>query len=112
MRLGFAKSRGLGAVRVTFDALEIGYPGQFDAQVYPFGKKLLGVGALAQDMVTAYGFQPGDALDYPTPIEVEDDWGRQKVSLQGDEAITELFKTAVSAWASIDLQQTQKEAVS
>lgn len=112
VRLGFAKSRGLGAVKVTFDQLEIGYPGQFDAQAYPFGEKLLGVSALAQDMVNAYGFQQADALTYPAPVEVEDDWGRQKVTLHGDEAITNLFKTAVSAWASIDLQQVHGEAVS
>ncbi len=106
VRIGFAKSRGLGAVRVTLNELEIGYPGQFDAAAHPFHKQLLGVSHLAPGIVNAYGYQPQDTIPYPSPVTVDEKdklWGRQTIKLSGDEAITELLRDSVASWFNLDI---------
>lgn len=104
LRIGFAKSRGLGAVRVRLEELEIGYPGQFTAGGRDFGQNLYGVGALAPDLIDAYGYQAEDILAYPVALSLVPkslDWGRPAVQVSGNEAIRDVLRTTVSAWGAL-----------
>jgi hypothetical protein len=104
VRLGFAKSRGLGAVRVSLDTLEIGYPGQFNSHGLDFGKTLYGVGALSPHLVKGYDFQVDDKLDFAQPLGLIADsvsWGRPAVEVKGNEAILEVLKPTVGRWAAL-----------
>lgn len=81
VRLGFAKSRGLGQVRVYLTYLEIAYPGQFEANRSRFDREMVGVGALLPEAeIQAYGFVgPDDRLPYAevkTLLPDTDLWGR------------------------------------
>lgn len=120
VRLGFAKSRGLGQVKVYLTYLEVGYPGQF-AQTDRWRRELLGVGALAEDLIPAYGYVNGpDALPYAAvPQEKADEarWGRptfywgevhvEPASLPierlaaAHQAVTALLGQTVSAWGAL-----------
>jgi CRISPR/Cas system CSM-associated protein Csm3 (group 7 of RAMP superfamily) len=99
--IGFAKSRGLGQVTATFQRLEIAYPGAFE-----MGDKaevLYGVGALAPDLVAAYDYVADDQASYPTPgapVAESAAWGRPAVAFEEHEAVTDVFKATVSAWAA------------
>ncbi len=103
VRLGFAKSRGLGEVQVTFNCLEIGYPGQFGAAKYDFGRQMVGVGALAPDLRSAYGYvEAEDVLEYPQPAGLDEAgrlWGRPSVTFES-ENIMPVFAQAVQSWAA------------
>jgi CRISPR-associated RAMP protein (TIGR02581 family) len=104
LRIGFAKSRGLGAVRVTLEELEIGYPGQFSTDGRDYGRNLYGVGALAAALIDAYGYRAEDVLTYPEALPVvpeSTDWGRPAVRVNGNDAVRDVLRTAVSAWGSL-----------
>lgn len=102
VRLGFAKSRGLGAVNVTLNRLEFGYPGQFGIAAFDFSQKMVGVGTLAPELRTDYGYVAyDDAWDYPQPATLVADsvlWGRPAVVFEADE-INGVFTESVRAWA-------------
>lgn len=97
VRLGFAKSRGLGEVRLHYTALEVAYPGQI---VVPgsdqFQQRLYGVGALAPDLVDAYGYVgSSDVLEYSAAGQpgAESAWGRPSVLFGTLKATTEALLT-------------------
>lgn len=94
VRVGFAKSRGLGEVRAYFPQLTISYPGRFvDGDGAQFEERMLGVGALASDLVSAYGYVKDDRVDYPAPTQLtaqSDIWGRPEVRFGAEAASTEL----------------------
>jgi CRISPR-associated protein Csm3 len=113
VRLGFAKSRGLGAVRLALQQLEIGYPGQFGESSYDFAQQMVGVSALASDLKTNYGYVDGeDVAAYPvsgTFTAAADAWGRPQVVFAGQEAIEAVLGQSVAAWA--DFIPVHKEKV-
>lgn len=120
VRLGFAKSRGLGEVKLSLAQLEVGYPGQFGTNGHTFDQTLYGVSALAADLQAAYGYVPyPDSLAYPTRGAVDETgamWGRPFVrfgspaqnpallsAVELEEAhgqVTAVLAATVSAWAS------------
>lgn len=80
VRIGFAKSRGLGEVTLAMTHLEISYPGQFGQNEYDFANTIYGVGELADDLVDEYGFVPHDTLRVDGGMTVVDGgWGRPTV---------------------------------
>jgi len=115
--LGFAKTRGLGQVQATFGRLEIAYPGTFAAG--DIAAVLYGVGALAPDLVDAYGYIKEDQRAYTTPGTLVPEsvaWGRPAVRFghtidgpltglngeaaqQAHAAIKEVLQVTVAAWA-------------
>lgn len=104
LRIGFSKSRGLGAVRVKLEELEIGYPGQFTADGRRFSQNLYGVGALAPKLIDAYGYQVEDVLAYSAdqPIAAESAiWARPAVQVSGNDNIRAVLRTTVSAWGKL-----------
>jgi hypothetical protein len=116
--LGYGKSRGLGRVKVHFGRLEIAYPGRFS--VDGLITTLFGVGALAGDLVKAYGYVGKDEGMLPTGgalIPGSDTWGRPAVRFgaPGDGPLTglkdadlqtahgnviEVLAATVPAWAA------------
>lgn len=102
VRLGFAKSRGLGAVNLTITQLEIGYPGQFGGDERPFDQQMFGVSSLAPDVRADYGYIDGeDTLTYPQPGTLATDgaaWGRPAVTFTGD-AVMPVLAATVQSWA-------------
>ena len=116
--LGYGKSRGLGRVNVYFGRLEIAYPGHFTAD--GLTDTLYGVGALAEDLAEAYGFQKGDQGKYPrsaTLVPQSADWGRPAVRFglvedgplsaatpealaAAHQEVQDVLASTVSAWAS------------
>lgn len=104
LRIGFSKSRGLGAVRVTLEELEIGYPGQFTADGRDFGQNLYGVGALAAALIDDYGYRVEDVVAYPATLPVAPEsaiWGRPAVQVSGNDAIRDVLRATVGAWGQL-----------
>lgn len=123
VRLGFAKSRGLGAVKLSLAQLEVGYPGQFGTSNFAFDREMFGVSSLLQKQgqrdetfIDAYGYVPGeDRLTYPVSgdYDASDLWGRPSIrfgaaepeqvegaGLQAaDEAVTAVLGQSVARWA-------------
>ncbi|HEY75746.1 MAG TPA: CRISPR-associated protein [Thermoflexia bacterium] len=116
--IGYGKSRGLGRVQVHFGRLEITYPGRFSPLPRITGV-LYGVGALAPDLVEAYGYVSDDQGDLPvqgTLVPESPTWGRPTVRFgaEGDaplaslppkvldeahRTISEVLASTVPAWA-------------
>lgn len=81
VRLGFAKSRGLGEIQLRLARLEVAYPGQFGSDSSRFASAWVGVGALLPaQTAAAYGFvSNGDQVPFATPGEALSEellWGR------------------------------------
>ncbi|MCF2151051.1 RAMP superfamily CRISPR-associated protein [Desmonostoc muscorum LEGE 12446] len=111
--LGFAKSRGLGTVRVQYNSAVVQYPGcQFDSEtrkIRQLGHSqewdstfLLGVGEfLSQQEAGKYGFSKPDNQDSPIRAEsMELDFGVQ-LKWEGDteSGVKDLFMRSVRAWS-------------
>lgn len=105
LQIGFAKSRGLGQVKVALRQILVTYPGQVAPDRYAFQEKLYGVAALAgSEMATAYDFVNNkDTLNFPAPdLIIYDgaDWGRATIRLDDGQAIEDLLRHSVAAWVS------------
>ncbi|MHC5934108.1 RAMP superfamily CRISPR-associated protein [Nostoc sp.] len=113
--LGFAKSRGLGTVRVQYNSAVVQYPGcQFDSEtrkIRQLGHSqewdstfLLGVGEfLSQQEAGKYGFSKPDNQDSPVRAEsMELDFGVQ-LKWEGDteSGVKDLFMRSVRAWNKV-----------
>ena len=98
--LGYGKSRGLGRVSLTYEQLEIAYPGYFEpSNDLDFARRLYGVGALPVAEGEGYDFEPDDEVDLPSTVEVTDHmWGRPKLVIEGPEAILPILKATVPKW--------------
>jgi CRISPR-associated RAMP protein (TIGR02581 family) len=111
--LGFAKSRGLGTVKVKLNSAVVQYPGceLRDRQIHAIGSQkqwlhtlLLGAGEFLEAQEAAsYGFPPNDVQE--TPIAAEPmalDFGAQ-LCWQGDSktGVPNLFQCAVRAWRNL-----------
>jgi CRISPR-associated protein Csm3 len=121
VRLGFAKSRGLGEVRLYLAELEVAYPGRFDNQGQGYKQYLFGVGVLAPDLKEQYGYVPyDDRVEYRRPGTFDQEsanWGRPATRfglakgddpavldeaglLAADEDVRLVLGQAVQAWAT------------
>lgn len=122
LRLGFAKSRGLGEVRVHLLEMEVGYPGRLDGEDGRFQKEMVGAGALVSaETRKAYGyvdFDDGpDVVAYKTAGDYDEEaaaWGRPAVRFgtgesdvgqmdgaalaEADAAVRAALRPAVGAW--------------
>jgi CRISPR-associated RAMP protein (TIGR02581 family) len=107
--LGFAKSRGLGTVKVTLDQATVQYPGcqlSEDRRIVAIGQQkswtrtaLLGAGEFLTD--NPYGF-PADDLDEQTPVgatEMDLGFGVQ-LTWSGQVQVEDLFRRAVKRWSN------------
>lgn len=109
--IGFAKSRGLGIVRLEYNSAVVQYPGCIlhDKQIYPFGSStpwdkvyLAGAGEfLQEDGANPYGFPSNDKYEVAiSPTSMEYGFG---VELRWEDKtdITELFMQSVAAWSKL-----------
>ncbi len=103
--IGFAKSRGLGRVRVTYVRAEISYPGRFDVvkNGSDFGANVYDVARFLTSDADAYGYFDDPEMAMPMPPEAEmveaGEYGRITMKLKG-KRVHDLWKTAVPHWAS------------
>jgi CRISPR-associated RAMP protein (TIGR02581 family) len=96
--LGFAKSRGLGRVAVTYQRLEISYPGQFgQGSDLDFGANLYGVTAFG--IKEEYKFFPEAPVPLPVPRQAQPEWGRITLTYEDAADIEALLKATVQPWA-------------
>jgi CRISPR-associated RAMP protein (TIGR02581 family) len=108
--LGFAKSRGLGTVRVKYNSAVIQYPGceVRDKQIYSFASQqplgsdttLLGVGEFLTD--NEYGFPKPDKHEN-TPVgsqPMELGFGIQQ-TWTGEQEVNDLFRRTVQSWSQL-----------
>ena len=123
LRLGFAKSRGLGQVSLLYRELEISYPGRLTTDGLDIEATLYGVGALASSLVSDYDYVAQDTLSYPLAGHAAADslaWGRPLVSfglsadalaklpaqerndhwLKGHQEVNDVLRSTVSTWAT------------
>ena len=104
--LGFAKSRGLGQVALTYHKLQISYPGQFgQASGLDFGANLYGVTAFGIE--EDYGFFPEAPLPLPAPRRAEPEWGRVNLTFEDAADIEALLKATVQPWADYVAQSAR-----
>ncbi len=91
VRVGFAKSRGLGEVRLYLAQMEVSYPGRFGGGDFAFDQTLYGVGALAPDLLADYGYVGADdRVAYGREGHMDESgavWGRPSIrfGLAGDD---------------------------
>jgi CRISPR/Cas system CSM-associated protein Csm3 (group 7 of RAMP superfamily) len=96
--LGFAKSRGLGQVKLEYEGLMISYPGQFSANGrYDFGQQVYGVTAFGVE--DGYGYYPESPLALPSPWQLAVEWGRATISSADAASVEALLKATVGPWA-------------
>lgn len=109
--IGFAKSRGLGEVRLTFQQLEVSYPGQMSpGAVERLGNRIAGVTEFKIANAAAYDFVPEAPLMPTVKGDVEQGWGRVTTRYQGTEAVRSVLGSAVEAWAAYVSQREGKHA--
>ncbi|EFO81930.1 hypothetical protein OSCT_0079 [Oscillochloris trichoides DG-6] len=107
--IGFAKSRGLGRVRVNFDHLEIYYPtcrlNDHDLTLLSGARvagsnELAGLGALCQDMAyKGYAFPTEDSAPLPVGLAyVEDDLLGVRLNVSGDDQVRAIWRACMPAW--------------
>ncbi|MCB0194565.1 MAG: CRISPR-associated protein [Anaerolineae bacterium] len=105
--IGFGKSRGLGRVKATFDAMTIRYPtGQVvDGQVrllnggqsWPV-QEVLGVGRFPGLNGYHYPTGSGEQAALPPALQFKnDDWGEATVTAEGDQ-VEDIWRACMPAW--------------
>jgi len=97
--IGFAKSRGLGQVRVVYQRMEISYPGQMGAAATRWGNVLAGVTAFNVAGAANYNFEPEATLTLKTPGQVETGWGRVTTQYNDEAGIKAALEASVERWA-------------
>lgn len=103
--LGFAKSRGLGQVKLTYESLVVSYPGQFKVNgKYDFGHKLYGVTDF--NVEAGYGYLAETPVLTPA-LPVEDDWGRVSVTAGQPGEIEAILKASIERWAAYVLTRVE-----
>jgi CRISPR-associated protein Csm3 len=122
LQLGFGKSRGFGQVVAHFGQMRFSYPGRFSAD--GLSSRVLGIGALAPDLVDAYGLCKDDASQLPVEGVVDAEsvtWGCPTVHFGAasdrslfdldDEALSQahgeivrVLASLVGAWADYRLE--------
>ena len=101
VRIGFAKSRGLGAVHIDFNEAVLQYTTLAGAQEETYKSHIYGVTtAMPQsgaETASHYGFQETDSQPYEQG-EVTADWGNTFIKATETTDIQALFKAGVAAW--------------
>lgn len=106
--LGFAKSRGLGTVKVTLNSATVSYPGCIlkDREVCLLGSekkwtvnKLLGAGMFLDD--NPYDFPRDDEAIVPVSAESMDLGFGVKLTWNGEEQVKDIFIKAMSSWRNL-----------
>lgn len=113
--IGFGKSRGLGRVAVDLVRAEAAYPGRFALADggRRYDQKLYGVSAFLGDAeLKAYDYVEEDAVDLPPDFVVVDegDFGRVALAWEGQEAIENLWRACMPAWAGFAAAWPAREA--
>jgi len=106
IRMGFGKSRGLGAVALDVTQLCIRYPtcGLESAQLIPWGGKavastseVIGVGAFAGG--DGYDFAVTDRIALPEGVVYRTSlWDEPELVVEDDTAITAMWRACVGSW--------------
>ena len=107
--LGFGKSRGLGRVKVNFDALSLFYPTcliqddelrLLNNQRVAKAGELAGLGAFCTDEAyRAYGFPAGDIAPLPAGLAYQpDDFLGIHLRAVGDDAVKSVWRACMPAW--------------
>jgi CRISPR-associated RAMP protein (TIGR02581 family) len=113
--LGFAKSRGLGTVKVKYNSATIQYPGcvlnDDNKQICLLGSDnqwnwsyLLGVGEfLSQEEANKYGFKKPDKQDSPVRAELMELGFGVQMKWEGDTqaGVKDLFMRGVRSWGEL-----------
>ncbi|MBP0003559.1 MAG: CRISPR-associated protein [Cyanobacteria bacterium SBC] len=106
--LGFAKSRGLGTVKVTLNSATVSYPGCVlkDGEICLLGSekkwtvnKLLGAGMFLDE--NPYGFPRDDEAIVPVSAESMDLGFGVKLTWNGEEQVKDIFIKAMSSWRNL-----------
>jgi CRISPR-associated RAMP protein (TIGR02581 family) len=97
--LGFAKSRGMGSVAITWRSLEIRYPLVDLKQHAVAAADLVGVGALASEQQRrAYGLPANDRIALPEEAGLTlttDGWGSRHLKTEQSKQVVALFRALV-----------------
>lgn len=107
--IGFGKSRGLGQVKVQFDAMEIYYPTcrQDSGEIVhisgrPVGPstQLFGLGALCDAGTYAeYALPKEDSAPLPSELRyVDDDFLGVRLRAEGNEQVQEVWRACMTPW--------------
>ncbi|MGD1804656.1 RAMP superfamily CRISPR-associated protein [Dapis sp. BLCC M126] len=110
--IGFAKSRGLGTVRVKYNSAVVKYPGckVEENQIFTIGKNkkswsytsLLGAGEfLSEDEVKNYGFPKPDKIETPAGAKSMELGFGVELTWQGDVQVQDLFRKSVESWSKL-----------
>ena len=106
--LGFAKSRGLGTVKVTLNSATVSYPGCVlkDGEICLLGSdkkwtvnKLLGAGMFLDD--NPYDFPKPDEAIVPVSAEPMDLNFGVKLTWSGEEQVKDIFVKAMQGWRNL-----------
>jgi CRISPR/Cas system CSM-associated protein Csm3 (group 7 of RAMP superfamily) len=102
--IGFAKSRGLGRVKLEIETATLRYPmGEFLPGLE--AGRLPGVGALLhhQDATAAaeYGYKADDVVEVPGLTWRDDGWGGRQADYHGDASLDAVWQAGVSAWKRV-----------
>ncbi|MGD1713103.1 RAMP superfamily CRISPR-associated protein [Hydrocoleum sp. CS-953] len=110
--IGFAKSRGLGTVKVKYNSAVVKYPScqVEEKQIFTFGKDkkswfhphnfLLGAGEfLSEDEAKNYGFPKPDKIETPVVAQPMELGFGVELTWDGDEQVQDLFRRAVKVWS-------------
>jgi len=109
LSIGFAKSRGLGRIKVAISAATFRYP-LGDLLPNLSTTHISGVGALLYDLdetaAQAYGYPRVDQLPLSARTLRSDDWGGQEVHFDETEAVVggpldDIWKAGVNAWKTV-----------
>lgn len=105
VRVGFGKSRGLGAVHVNTQKAVIHYT-SFGSSERDFGAVLFGVGDFVSgptgadgQKANSYGLLTEDRQPFSAGTLDDAGWGRVELQVQAQDAVEKLFKAGVAAWS-------------
>lgn len=104
VRMGFAKSRGLGRVRVTIDSATLRYPlgdllpGLQQDQLAGADRIMHGLDAGA---AAAYGYKNSQPIALGESPLHAGDWGDWQADFTGDTALDPIWRQCVDAWKEV-----------
>lgn len=112
--MGFAKSRGLGRMSISYVRAEIAYPGRFEPveNGFDFAANVYDVAGFLKSEASDYGYfdDPNKAMPLPPEADMIEagEFGRITMKLKGKQ-VHDLWRTAVPHWKNY-VRHWQKEA--